>query len=97
MAAPTRGAATTTSALDVQWTAITTSPQDGGSTILSYNLQWDSGTNGATWTDLIGNAPPSLSTSMTVTTNVTVGITYQFRVRAYNQYGWGVFSSVGNI
>ena len=34
----------------------------GGSTILSYELQWDSNTLGVTWTTLVGLAPFSTAT-----------------------------------
>jgi len=73
MSAPTRGADTLSNRIHVEWAALSTSPANGGSSVLSYNLQWDSGTNGATWTNLIGLAPPSLLTSLYVTTGVTSG------------------------
>ncbi len=60
--------------------------------MLSYNLQWDYGTNGTEWDDLIGNPVHSLSTSFVV--NTMAGQYYGFRVRASNIYGFGAFSEV---
>ena len=42
------------------------SAEDGGSTILSLNLQWDAATGGATWATLIGESPYSTTESYTV-------------------------------
>lgn len=41
MVIPTEGAASTTSQVQVQWAALTTDAQTGGSAITSYNLDWD--------------------------------------------------------
>lgn len=53
MAQPFRGPLTNQYQIDVQWNQL-----DGanlkGSTITSYYLQWDLGTNGTSWTDLVG-------------------------------------------
>ena len=46
---------TTTERVTVYWSELTASTDIGDSLILSYNLQWDSGTNSAEWTNLIGN------------------------------------------
>lgn len=48
----------------------------GGSTILSYDLQWDAGTNGTTWTDLVGYSTESTATTFTVSTSISGGTTY---------------------
>lgn len=69
----------------------------GGSSITSYNLQWDAGTNGATWTSLVGEASDFTGTSFTVSSGVSGGNTYQFKVRAANILGWGSFSSVVSL
>ena len=48
----------------------------GSSLILSYNLQWDKGTNELLWYDLQGdgvNTPDSTETSSEVTTDVVPG------------------------
>ena len=41
--APTRNSATGESAIVIDWTALV-SPENGGSAVISYNLQWDQGT-----------------------------------------------------
>jgi hypothetical protein len=53
MATPTRDSTTTIKKLVVDWIALA-APENGYSTILSYNLVWDAGTDGVTWTSLIG-------------------------------------------
>lgn len=73
------------------------SPSDGYSTILSYHLQWDAGSNGATFTDLIGNSIDSLALTYTVSSSVVAGTLYQFRVRAKNYWGWGPYSNAVSI
>lgn len=45
MASPAKGSSTSESQIQVTWTALSTALTTGGSTVLSYNLQWDSGTN----------------------------------------------------
>jgi hypothetical protein len=67
----------------------------GDSAILSYNLQWDAGTQDDTqFADLIGNPTNSLATQYTVTSMIAPGGFYRFRVRASNIYGFGVFSNI---
>lgn len=53
MAAPTRGSGTTESQIEVIWLPLT-GDNTGDSPITSYNLQWDAGTNGAQWFDILG-------------------------------------------
>lgn len=89
MTAVTRGSNTGPTQVDVRWTTVSTSPENGGATVSSYNMQWDKGTNGVTWYHLVGFSPSSLSTSLVVTSGVISGSTYKFRVRASNLMGWG--------
>jgi hypothetical protein len=96
MAAPTRGSTTSTTIVEVDWAALI-SPANGDSSITSYNLKWDAGTSGVTWTDLIGLSPSSTATSYSLTTGITAGSSYQFKVRARNAFGWGSYSSVATI
>lgn len=96
MAAPTRGSATSTTELVVNWVALS-SPQNGDSTIYTYNLEWDAGTAGVTFTSIHGFAPYSLVTTYTRSTDVVAGQSYQFRVRALNIHGWGSYSPVLTI
>jgi len=44
----------TLTSITVQWDALTTAQDTGNGLIDSYHLQWDSGTNGVTWTDVQG-------------------------------------------
>lgn len=63
MTAVTRGSATSETQIEVNWSALT-GTDTGGSSIDTYNLQWDAGTNGATWTDIHG----ALGSESTLTT-----------------------------
>jgi hypothetical protein len=92
--APSRGASTATTQVEVEWPALT-APGDGGSAVTSYHVQWDQGTG--SWADLVGLVSPHTQTAYTVTTGVTSGASHQFRVRAANVYGWGPYSPVTAI
>lgn len=86
---PTRNAASDQSTIIVDYPF--SSGDDGGSTILSLNLQWDAATGGVTWTTLIGESPYSTTDSYTVTLaqdGSNEGLTYRFRMRALNIHGW---------
>ena len=73
MAAPTRGALTSTSVIQVNWAALS-SPLNGDSAITSYNIYWDQGTS--TWVSLAGEASNYLSTSYTISVGLTSGNSY---------------------
>ena len=90
--APTRGSSTGPAQLEVNWSSLTT-PNDGGSPVLSYHLQYDSGTSATSWTDVIGLSPDSLLLTFTVSSNIDSGTLYGFRVRARNIFGWGPYST----
>jgi large repetitive protein len=94
MAAPTRGPGTAISQVEVLWTVLS-APNNGGSAVTSYHLQWDQGTG--TWADLVGLVSPYVQTSYTVTTGVTTGTSFSFKVRAKNVYGWGPYSDSTSI
>lgn len=97
MAAPTRGAATTASAIQAMWSAVT-SPQDGYSAVTSYELYWDAGAGSAApWQALAGVASNYLLTSYLVTTSITAGAQYRFKIRAKNFWGVGADSPVATI
>jgi hypothetical protein len=70
---------------------------NGGSPITSYNLQYDSGTSGTTWTNVIGFSPVFTGTSTILSSNVAAGTTYLFRLRLANIHGWGEFSTSTSI
>lgn len=91
--APTRDAASDQNYIIVEYPFA--SSDDGGSTILSLNLQWDAATGGVTWTTLIGESPYSTTDSYTVTLaqdGSNEGLTYRFRMRALNIHGWSDYS-----
>ena len=69
MPAPVSGSGTSETSLQVSWSGLS-SPQDGDSTVTSYNLQWDNGTAGLVYYDLVGVAPYTTVLSYTVTTGV---------------------------
>jgi hypothetical protein len=72
----------------VTYSPLTTTVETGGSVILSYNLQVDDGAGN--FTDVFGLQKDTLALSATV--KAKKGITYAFRYRAKNTYGWGDFS-----
>ena len=75
--------------ITVEWDELTTGDRNGGSSIDSYNLIWDAGTNGASWLNVQGQTG-SFSTSTTATvTGLTGGSFYKFRLIAHNVHGWG--------
>ena len=73
------------------------SPQDGDSTVTSYSLEWDVGSDGQSWVREIGYLSNSLATTYTVTENIVIGKDYQFRLRAKNIWGWGTYSTISTI
>ena len=96
MTPPSRGSQTSEAQIEIFWSPLTSS-STGGSAIQTYNLQWDAGTNGVQWFDLQGDDGFfSLSTTY-IQVGVTAGASYQFKVRAYNFLGWGLFSNPTTI
>jgi len=91
-----RGIQTGPTQIDVYWSPIV-SPQNGGSAVLSYHLQFDNGTASTNWTDVVGIAVDSLATTVIVSTDIVSGQVYGFRVRARNIFGWGPYSPVTQI
>jgi hypothetical protein len=89
---PVRDADSSDSQIIVSWDALTEATDTGGATVTSYGLEWDSGTNGATWSELAGHTVATLATSFTVTSGLIAGEGYLFRLRAENIYGWGPYS-----
>ena len=91
-----RNAATTDNEIIIDWDALV-SPDNGDSAILAYNLQWDQGSAGAEWYDLYGVVPSEIDTTFLLTSEITAGSSYLFRVRAQNIHGWGAFSGEVSI
>lgn len=82
--------------MQVDWSALAF-PNDGDSSILSYNLVWDAG-SGTTNQNLVGLASNYLSTTYSITSGITSGTTYSFKVRALNIYGWSsAYSAIATI
>lgn len=53
MVIPVRGASTAYDRLHLTYTGLL-GDDIGGSPITSYNVQWDNGNNGASYTDIVG-------------------------------------------
>lgn len=65
--------------------------QNGGSDILSYELQMDNG-NGGYFFSLIGISPNSLETSFLISNGLATGLMYRFRYRSKNLNGLSLWS-----
>jgi hypothetical protein len=76
--------------ISLKWLPLVTQFEVGGETIITYNIQWDEGTDGVSWKDVQGQESiPSLTTSAQVVTNhLILGNTYKFRLQALNIHGW---------
>jgi hypothetical protein len=96
MNTPTNGLTTNELQIQVNWAALT-GVNTGGSTITSYNLQYDSGSAGYVWTNVLGIIPQFTGLTTVLSSNIVKGTTYQFRIRASNIHGWGPFSNVVSI
>ena len=71
--------------------------ETGGTGIISYNVQWDSGSSGAFWSNLAGFSSNYLAQQYTATSAIIAGTTYQIRIRAKNYWGYGQFSNIMSI
>ena len=58
---PIRNLASTDNQIIVDWTILSGDSNTGASTIINYGLEWDAGTNGATWTALTGATAMTLA------------------------------------
>jgi hypothetical protein len=87
------GSGTTESQVELVWGSLTTAAETGGAPILSYNAQWDQGTGGS-YENLVGYLSDFSATTFTVTSGISPGAQYGFRVRAKNMWGWGAYSEV---
>jgi hypothetical protein len=87
-----RHESTTEKIVMVKWTPLTTPIQTGDSDILSYNLEYDQGSDD--WISLIGESSNYQLTEANVTHSIIAGGLYKFRIKARNIYGWATdFSS----
>lgn len=90
---PVRDPSSSDSQIVLTWSTLTSEADSGGAQILSYGLEWDSGSDGASWAGLAGYTVRSLTTTFTVSTGLTPGARYLFRLSAANLYGWGPTST----
>jgi len=98
MPVPTEGSGTDTTKIAIAWSTLSDLATGGDSlTITSYELEWYDTAN-TIWAPLQG-AVGSESTLTTFEHNsgITAGADYQYRVRAYNQYGPGPYSDTVTI
>lgn len=84
MTLPTSGANTNAQQIQINWVA----PSDGGSSILSYELDLIIGNSTVpiVGSDATGNY---LSLTYLITNGIVSGNSYSFIVRAKNRWGWG--------
>ena len=75
MVAPARGPNTSQTTIEVTWSTIS-APENGLSSVTSYSLEWDTGTNGETWVREIGYLSNSLLTAYSVSDNIVAGQEY---------------------
>jgi len=78
---------TDTTQATVSMTALVDLVQTGGSPIVSYSLEWDQGTNGASFVALNGVDSNNIQL-LYVAQDLTAGSTYKFRYRVRNIFGW---------
>jgi hypothetical protein len=64
----------------------------GCADIDSYEIQIDDGAGGA-FVEVDGFTSPYTLNSITITDQITSGLTYTLRYRAHNIHGWGDFSN----
>ena len=88
---------TSTLKLVFSWDALVTEEETGGTSIVSYNVQWDAGTNGQFWSNIVGYSSNFIETEYTATTAIMAGHSYLIKVRAKNFWGWGTFSDTISI
>lgn len=88
--------ATNSEQITVSWTPIS-DPDNGNAIVTSYSLEYDAGTEGGSWTAVVGYLSDFTGTTAVVTQNIERGKTYQFRLRAKNKWGWGAYSSTTSV
>lgn len=61
---------TNESQIHIYWNELTVGDQDGGSEVLSYNVQWDQGLNAGNFFELVGFSTPFLLQEYTILNDV---------------------------
>lgn len=97
VATPTEGLLTNQQQVHVKWVALTAYAEIRGAPVTSYNLRWDTGTDGLLWRDLVGATSDSLELEYIITQGIIPGAYYKVQVRAQNKWGWGAWSSIATI
>jgi hypothetical protein len=80
-----------TTQITLNWSAVSTSPEDGYSPVTSYNIESNQGVG----TEYVLVA--SSSTTSVTLPGLNNGYTYKFKISAVNDYGEGAFSSVISV
>lgn len=84
-----RGTATTSTQVEVVWSAVSGSADDGGAAVTAYLVYWDAGNGGSQGTWSLA-ATTDASTRRAVSTSaISAGTAYQFAVLAENVHGTG--------
>jgi titin len=90
---PTSGPSEDTSTTSNSVIGVTyTAPDDGGATILSYEVQIDDGEEGDFTTFAGGSSKNYVSLRAQASSGIVEGMTYRVRYRARNVNGWGEYS-----
>ena len=71
-----------------------TGTDTGGVPIVSYQIDYDKGTNNVEWETIKGYHSNDLTLS-TIKQSLTTNLPYRFRYRAKNIFGWGDYSEHG--
>ncbi len=79
--------------ITVQWTA---PADDGGSPIISYELQLQD-VNSIKWNTLVGFSTSYIDLQYSVKNGIVKGTNYIFRFRALNRAGWSGYSPISFI
>jgi large repetitive protein len=97
MGAPVEGSATSDTQIELTWAALASVSSSGGATITSYALEWDEGSGTGNFVVLRGEPSADTTTAYLLTTGVTAGAPYVFRLRASNALGWGAYSPTTTV
>ena len=92
---PYRGVDTSDVQIHVQWSPLT-GDNTGQEDITGYDVEWDSGSNEATWYYLTSELT-TFTYTYTQTSDISAGVAYHIRYRAINLHGVGDWSDSGTI
>jgi hypothetical protein len=96
MVAPTRNTLTDVYQITIDFVELQ-GVETGDSQILSYHGMWKESTS-AVWLDMnLESTQFTGDKTLSVYDNLQEGLTYNFKIRASNVYGFGPFSSITSI